>query len=64
MSSWADVWTEEVDEETGAYYYYNSVTGASQWERPVDFVEIVPETSAVNASLVAVSEAKGTPVAR
>jgi Leucine-rich repeat (LRR) protein len=48
MSSWADVWTEEVDDSTGAYYYYNSVTGASQWERPVDFVESVPETATVH----------------
>ena len=45
MSSWADVWTEEVDEETGAYYYYNSVTGVSQWERPAEFVESIPETT-------------------
>ncbi|KAF4139921.1 Ankyrin repeats domain-containing protein [Phytophthora infestans] len=30
-------WTEQFDPTTGHKYYYNSETGESQWEKPVDF---------------------------
>ncbi|KAI9983020.1 hypothetical protein PInf_006932 [Phytophthora infestans] len=30
-------WTEQFDPTTGHKYFYNSETGESQWEKPVDF---------------------------
>ena len=27
-------WTEFLDEQTGEYFFYNSVNGTSQWEMP------------------------------
>lgn len=32
-------WTEHYDESVCAYYYYNNITGVSQWEKPEDFRE-------------------------
>jgi hypothetical protein len=30
-------WSELVDDSTGAIYYYNNVTGASQWSAPAEY---------------------------
>ena len=29
-------WTKQLDPPTGKYYYFNKITGASEWETPVD----------------------------
>jgi hypothetical protein len=29
-------WEEVLDESTGVYYYYNSLTGETKWEKPVE----------------------------
>jgi hypothetical protein len=36
-------WEEKIDESSGAVYYLNSVTGASQWEQPAGFTRPVVE---------------------
>lgn len=32
-------WTEHYDESLSAYYYYNNMTGISQWEKPENYQE-------------------------
>ena len=36
-------WTEHVDLETGAYWYWNSKTGESTWEAPVEWGAVEDE---------------------
>ncbi|KAK1934985.1 hypothetical protein P3T76_010751 [Phytophthora citrophthora] len=52
-------WTEQFDPTTSQKYYYNSDTGESQWEKPVDFlVGIKDERSARAVKIQTVFRAK------
>lgn len=42
-------WVRKYAEDSGAYYYYDTVNGASVWEKPDDFVE--PDGNGSNASM-------------
>ena len=33
-----EVWSEVLDPQSGEYYYYNSETGESSWEKPLDLM--------------------------
>lgn len=35
-------WVEATDSESGHVYYYNEITGKTQWERPVEMVILPP----------------------
>ena len=37
------IWTEHVDLETGAYWYWNSKTGESTWETPLEWGDVEDE---------------------
>ncbi|KAJ2174827.1 hypothetical protein EV180_007093, partial [Coemansia sp. RSA 518] len=43
-------WWELVDDETGAPYYYNSTTGATEWDPPLDAV-VVPFHALLTSSV-------------
>ncbi|CAN0587618.1 unnamed protein product, partial [Ectocarpus sp. 12 AP-2014] len=38
-------WKEMYDEERGATFYYNKVSGEIRWRRPQDFLELLPRPS-------------------
>ena len=40
-------WTEFLDEQTGEYFFYNSVNGTSQWEMPDSMKNTSSTTSAI-----------------
>ena len=50
-------WSEVLDPSSGMYYYYNSETGACEWEMPPDFdgVSVAPAPAAVPAAPAAAS---------
>jgi hypothetical protein len=42
VSQWEQPpWFDEIDPASGAVYYRNSATGATQWERPEDFIPVI-----------------------
>ena len=45
------VWTKHTDPNSGVAYYYDTITKASSWEQPPDFVEATLES--IQASIVA-----------
>ena len=40
-------WTEFLDEQTGEYFFYNSVNGTSQWEMPDSMKNTSSTTTAI-----------------
>lgn len=50
ISQSEEEWTEVTDDQSGQIYYYNTLTGATSWDNPLQSLQSLPPTSSSAAT--------------